>query len=166
MNSAFLPVLVGSERRLASLLSGVASFPSLLLDGFGDGIWMQDSGGIHPETLQQLSFGILQSCRLRLTQTEYIACPSCGRTLFNIEKRLEEVRNKTKHLKHLKIAIMGCIVNGLGEMADADYGYVGSGKSKVNLYKGKQLMAKNIAEIKASEALVDLIVREGDWVIS
>ncbi|MBE0655520.1 MAG: flavodoxin-dependent (E)-4-hydroxy-3-methylbut-2-enyl-diphosphate synthase, partial [Bacteroidales bacterium] len=90
--------------------------------------------------------------------------PSCGRTLFNIEERLEEVRKKTRHLKRLKIAVMGCVVNGPGEMADADYGYVGSGKGKVNLYKGKELKRKNISETLASESLLDLIKNEGDWI--
>lgn len=145
------------------LLGSTNVYSSLLLDGFADGIWMEDSGCVHLETIAQLSFGILQACRLRLTQTEYIACPSCGRTLFNIEERLEEVRKKTRHLKHLKIAVMGCVVNGLGEMADADYGYVGSGKGKVNLYKGKELKRKNISETDASESLLDLIKNEGDW---
>lgn len=147
----------------AFLLETTKVYSALLLDGFGDGIWLQDEGNIHLETLKQISFGILQSCRLRLTQTDYIACPSCGRTLFNIEERLEEIRKKTKHLKHLKIAIMGCIVNGLGEMADADYGYVGSGKGKVNLYKGNTLMRKSIAEKEATDVLVALIKSEGDW---
>lgn len=145
------------------LLETTKAYSALLLDGFGDGIWLQDEGNIHLETLKQISFGILQSCRLRLTQTDYIACPSCGRTLFNIEERLEEIRKKTKHLKHLKIAIMGCIVNGLGEMADADYGYIGSGKGKVNLYKGNTLMRKSIAEKEATDILVALIKSEGDW---
>lgn len=146
------------------LVESTRIFSALLLDGLGDGIWLQEEGNIHLETLQLFSFGILQSCRLRLTQTDYIACPSCGRTQFNIEERLAEIRKKTNHLKHLKIAIMGCIVNGLGEMADADYGYVGSGKGKVNLYKGKVLMRKNVSEKEASLALIELIQQEGDWV--
>ncbi|MBN1650822.1 MAG: (E)-4-hydroxy-3-methylbut-2-enyl-diphosphate synthase [Bacteroidales bacterium] len=145
------------------LIKATHAFASLLLDGFGDGIWIEDAGGIHLFTQRQMAFGVLQACRLRLSQTDYIACPSCGRTLFDIEERLEEIRQKTKHLKHLKIAMMGCIVNGLGEMADADYGYVGSGVGKVNLYKGKVLKRKNIPEKEAAEALVDLIKTEGDW---
>ncbi len=146
------------------LVESTRIFSALLLDGLGDGIWLQDEGNIHLETLQLLSFGILQSCRLRLTQTDYIACPSCGRTQFNIEERLREIRKETNHLKHLKIAIMGCIVNGLGEMADADYGYVGSGKGIINLYKGKVLMRKNVAEKEAASSLIELIKKEGDWV--
>lgn len=145
------------------MLEATKIYSALLLDGLGDGIWMQNTGCLHFENLKKVAFGILQACRLRLTQTEYIACPSCGRTLFNIEERLDEIRKKTKHLKHLKIAIMGCIVNGLGEMADADYGYVGSGAGKVNLYKGITLKHKNIAEENASEALINLIKAEGDW---
>lgn len=162
------PVLLHREfnfdQNEALLLESTKAYSALLLDGFGDGIWLEDKGNIHIETIKSLSFGILQSCRVRLTQTDYIACPSCGRTLFNIEERLEEIRKKTKHLKHLKIAVMGCIVNGLGEMADADYGYVGSGNGKVNLYKGNTLMRKSITEKEASDVLVALIKSEGDWI--
>lgn len=146
------------------LFEASKSFSPLLLDGFGDGIWIEPKHNFHLETLKQLSFGILQSCRLSQTETEYIACPSCGRTLFNIEEKLDEIKSKTNHLKHLKIAVMGCVVNGLGEMADADYGYIGAGKSKVNLYKGKRLFSKNIHENKAADALIDLIKAEGDWI--
>jgi (E)-4-hydroxy-3-methylbut-2-enyl-diphosphate synthase len=145
------------------LLEATKVYSALLLDGFGDGIWVHNDGGVPIDMLKHLSFGILQSCRLRLTQTDYIACPSCGRTLFNIEERLDEIRKKTKHLKHLKIAVMGCVVNGLGEMVDADYGYVGSGIGKVNLYKGKKLMQKNVKEEDASDALLELIKEESDW---
>jgi len=152
------------DKNDAILLESTKIFSALLLDGLGDGIWMQDTGRLHLETIGKLSFGILQACRLRLTQADYIACPSCGRTLFNIEERLEEVRKKTKHLKHLKIAVMGCVVNGPGEMADADYGYVGSIMGKVNLYKGKELKLRNISETDASESLVELIKAEGDWI--
>lgn len=146
------------------LFEASKSFSPLLLDGFGDGIWIETKHNFHLETLKQISFGILQSCRLRQTETEYIACPSCGRTLFNIEEKLDEIKHKTKHLKHLKIAVMGCVVNGLGEMADADYGYIGAGKSKVNLYKGKMLISKNIPENKAADTLIDLLKAEGDWI--
>ncbi len=166
-NKLNLPVIlhrkfeIDQEEEL--LIEATHAFASLFLDGFGDGIWMEDNRGIHLFTQRQMAFGVLQACRLRLSQTDYIACPSCGRTLFNIEERLAEIREKTKHLKHLKIAVMGCIVNGLGEMADADYGYVGSGKGKVNLYKGRALKHKNIPEKEASDALIDLIKTEGDW---
>ncbi len=107
--------------------------------------------------------GILQATGERISKTEYIACPSCGRTLFNIMDQLERVRQHTNHLKGLKIAVMGCIVNGPGEMADADYGYVGAGPGKVSLYKGKHLVQKNIVESQAVEALIDLIKEGGDW---
>lgn len=163
-NPALLHRKFNLIRNEAFLLESTKIYSALLLDGLGDGIWLQDMGNIHLETLTTVSFGVLQSCRVRLTQTDYIACPSCGRTLFKIEERLGEIREKTNHLKHLKIAIMGCIVNGLGEMADADYGYVGSGKGNVNLYKGKTLMHKDIDEKEASDVLVSLIKAEGDWV--
>ena len=109
------------------------------------------------------SFRILQSTRARMTETDYIACPSCGRTLFNIQDTLARVREATSHLRHLKIAVMGCIVNGPGEMADADYGYVGSGKGKVNLYRKRKLIKKSIREEDAVKELVNLIREYGDW---
>lgn len=161
------PVIL--ERKLAAdkndafLLEISQAFAPLLIDGLGDGIWVRDNSYIHLETIKNLSYGILQACRLRLITTDYIACPSCARTHFNIENRLNEIRRQTKQLKHLKIAIMGCVVNGLGEMADADYGYVGSGIGKVNIYKGKTLVHKNIAEEEATSVLIDLIKAEGDW---
>lgn len=165
-----IPVILHRKFRSKSLddllLESSRTFSILLLDGLGDGIWMETEGNIFERDLARLSFGILQSCRLRMTHTDYIACPSCGRTLFNIEERLAEIREKTNFLKHLKIAVMGCIVNGLGEMADADYGYVGSSHGKVNLYKGKQLMQKNVNEEDACDALVHLIKEEGDWLPS
>ncbi|MFH1000291.1 MAG: (E)-4-hydroxy-3-methylbut-2-enyl-diphosphate synthase [Bacteroidota bacterium] len=167
-NNIELPVILHqkfiSNQNDDLLFEASKSFSPLLLDGFGDGIWIETKHNFHLETLKQISFGILQSCRLRQTETEYIACPSCGRTLFNIEEKLDEIKRKTNHLKHLKIAVMGCFVNGLGEMADADYGYIGAGKSKVNLYKGKRLFSKNIHENKAADALIDLIKAEGDWI--
>jgi (E)-4-hydroxy-3-methylbut-2-enyl-diphosphate synthase len=139
-----------------------AELGGYFLDGYGDGIWLDNTfspGSIPPRT----AFKILQASRARQTETEYIACPSCGRTLFDIQDSLAKVRAGTSHLKHLKIAVMGCIVNGPGEMADADYGYVGSGKGKVSLYKQKEIIRKNIPEKEAVNELVNLIRENGDW---
>ena len=138
-------------------------FGSLLIDGLGDGIWPV-APGIEAQTVYQTAFGILQATRARITRTEFISCPSCGRTLFDIEKTLQQVKSATQHLKGLKIAVMGCIVNGPGEMADADYGYVGAGAGKVSLYKGKGVIYKNIPETEAIPLLVQLIKDSGDWV--
>ena len=113
--------------------------------------------------INSLSFGILQGTRTRISKTEYISCPSCGRTLFDLQETTAKIRAKTAHLKGLKIGIMGCIVNGPGEMADADYGYVGTGPGKINLYKEKTIVKRNIEELQAVEALVDLIKEYGDW---
>ncbi len=118
------------------------------------------NGGAENKTL---SDEILQALGIKYTKAEYIACPSCGRTLFNIIEELEKVRQKTSHLKGLKIAVMGCIVNGIGEMAEADYGYVGSGPEKVSLYKSKQLVKKNISITSAVDELVELIKKNNDW---
>jgi (E)-4-hydroxy-3-methylbut-2-enyl-diphosphate synthase len=105
----------------------------------------------------------LQATGSRITKTEYIACPSCGRTLFNIQETLQRIKNRTAHLKGLKIGVMGCCVNGPGEMADADYGYVGAGKGKISLYKGRQIIQTGLPEQEAVEALVSLIKLNGDW---
>ncbi|MDE7509726.1 MAG: flavodoxin-dependent (E)-4-hydroxy-3-methylbut-2-enyl-diphosphate synthase, partial [Muribaculaceae bacterium] len=115
------------------------------------------------EESDALLLGILQAARLRFSKTDYIACPSCGRTLFDLPATLAEVREATKHLKGLKIGVMGCIVNGPGEMADADYGYVGAGVGRVSLYKGKNLIIKNIPTAEALPALIDLLKSNGDW---
>lgn len=135
---------------------------SLLLAGFADGI-MIDTDSLSAAETARLAFGILQSTRLRFTRTEYISCPGCGRTLFDLQKTLARVKEATSHLKGLKIGVMGCIVNGPGEMADADYGYVGAGVGKVSLYKGKECIEKNIPTEEAVEHLVNLIKRCGDW---
>lgn len=128
---------------------------SFLLSNKIDGLWLH-----HPEySSTELAFGILQATRKRISKTEYIACPSCGRTLFNLQEKLQEVKAKTAAFKGLKIAVMGCIVNGIGEMADADYGYVGSGKGKVNLYKGHELLIKNVDESEAADKLLEIINR-------
>ena len=132
------------------------------IDGFGDGIWIQ---GPQPLTvINSLSFGILQATRTRISKTEYISCPSCGRTLFDLQETTAKIRNRTSHLKGIKIGIMGCIVNGPGEMADADYGYVGTGPGKIHLYKEKEIVRKNVPEAEAVDALVDLIRENGDWI--
>ncbi len=132
-----------------------------LIDGFGDGIWLK--GKQSSALINTTSFGILQATRTRISKTEYISCPSCGRTLFDLQETTAKIRARTDHLKGLKIGIMGCIVNGPGEMADADYGYVGTGPGKINLYKEKTVVKRNIPETEAVEALVDLIKENGDW---
>lgn len=137
-------------------------FGSLLLDGFLNGVMIRSSH-FSENQLVDLSFAILQASRSRFEKTEYISCPSCGRTLYDIEKALAEVKSKTSHLKGLKIAVMGCIVNGPGEMSDADYGYMGAGKGTVNLYKKQTLVCRNIPETEAVQALIQLIKDNGDW---
>jgi (E)-4-hydroxy-3-methylbut-2-enyl-diphosphate synthase len=134
---------------------------ALLIDGFGDGIWLNAALGA--QYINSTAFGILQATRTRISKTEYISCPSCGRTLFDLQETTAKIRQRTAHLKGLKIGIMGCIVNGPGEMADADYGYVGTGPGKINLYKEKTIVKRNIEEQQAVEALVDLIKEYGDW---
>jgi len=137
------------------LLDASTDLGSLFIDGFGDGIWLED---------MNLSFGILQACRTRISKTEYISCPSCGRTLFDLQEVTQMIRSKTGHLKGVKIAIMGCIVNGPGEMADADYGYVGSGFGKITLYRGKEVVKKNVDSEEAVEELIQIIEKDGNWV--
>ena len=135
----------------------------LLNDGLGQGIWLNDRV-FNCKERNSLAFGILQATRTRISKTEYISCPSCGRTLFDLQETTAKVRAKTQHLKGLKIGIMGCIVNGPGEMADADYGYVGTGKGLITLYKEKEVVKKNIASESAVDELVKLIQEYGDWV--
>jgi (E)-4-hydroxy-3-methylbut-2-enyl-diphosphate synthase len=135
----------------------------LLLDGMGDGLFLRANGSASPQMINNLSFGILQAARTRISKTEYISCPSCGRTLFDLQETTAKIRSRTSHLKGIKIGIMGCIVNGPGEMADADYGYVGSGVGKITLYKGKEVVTKNIQAEGAVDALINLIKQNGDW---
>lgn len=132
------------------------------IDGFGDGLWLK--GDYPTQFLNSLSFGILQATRTRISKTEYISCPSCGRTLFDLQETTAKIRERTSHLKGVKIGIMGCIVNGPGEMADADYGYVGSGPGKIHLYKEHTIIRKNIPEENAVDELISLIKEYGDWV--
>lgn len=135
---------------------------SLLIDGFGDGI-MISAENLPSKRLNDICFGILQAARVRISKTEYISCPSCGRTLFDLQETTAKIRKQTDHLKGIKIAIMGCIVNGPGEMADADYGYVGSGPGKITLYKGKELVKKGVNTEFAVNELINLIKENGDW---
>jgi (E)-4-hydroxy-3-methylbut-2-enyl-diphosphate synthase len=137
-----------------------------IIDGFGDGLWLENENAIEisKEKIASISLGILQACRARMSKTEFISCPSCGRTNFNLIETLARIRKATGHLKGLKIGVMGCIVNGPGEMADADYGYVGSGMGRVTLYKAKEIVKRAIPEGNAVEELVALIKENGDWV--
>lgn len=135
---------------------------AVLADGAIDAVWVENPG--HDVSwINETLLSIFQAVGARITKTEYIACPSCGRTHFDIVSRLQEIRKATAHLKPVKIGIMGCIVNGPGEMADADYGYVGAGRGRVTLYKGKIPQVKNIPEKEALSALIELIKKEGDW---
>jgi len=136
---------------------------ALLVDGFGDGIWI-DAPEVEPKVITSTAFGILQATRSRISKTEYISCPSCGRTLFDLMETTQFIRSRTSHLKGLKIGIMGCIVNGPGEMADADYGYVGSGPGKVTLYRGKEAVKKNISSTNALDELIGIIREDGNWI--
>ncbi|MCC8087838.1 MAG: (E)-4-hydroxy-3-methylbut-2-enyl-diphosphate synthase [Rikenellaceae bacterium] len=152
-----------SESDLESLqIKASADTGMLFLDGYGDGLWIENKscGNIRQDDIVSLSYSILQAARVRITRTEYIACPGCGRTLFNLQKTLSEVKERTSHLTGLKIAVMGCIVNGPGEMADADYGYVGAGSGKVALYKNKEVIKKNIPEDMAIDELLAIIEKD------
>jgi len=135
----------------------------LLIDGMGDGIWI-DAPAAATDKIVSASFAILQATRSRISKTEYISCPSCGRTLFDLQETTQMIRHRTNHLKGLKIAIMGCIVNGPGEMADADYGYVGAGPDKVTLYRGKEVVKKNVSSANALNELIEIIRTDGNWV--
>ncbi|SEO20793.1 4-hydroxy-3-methylbut-2-en-1-yl diphosphate synthase [Mucilaginibacter gossypiicola] len=136
---------------------------ALLVDGFGDGIWI-DAPELPTNVITSTAFGILQATRSRISKTEYISCPSCGRTLFDLMVTTQMIRSRTSHLKGLKIGIMGCIVNGPGEMADADYGYVGSGTDKITLYRGKEAVKKNISSANALDELINIIKGDGNWI--
>ena len=136
----------------------------LLLDGFGDGIWIKQKECVSIQMCNSTAFGILQASRTRISKTEYISCPSCGRTLFDLQETTQKIRERTDHLKGIKIGIMGCIVNGPGEMADADYGYVGTGPGKISLYKGKVVVKKNVTSETAVDELIGLIKENGDWI--
>ncbi len=162
------PVILGrayknlSEEHL--MLHSATDLGALLLDGLGDGVFIaaENCGG--SQFINKTAFGILQATRTRISKTEYISCPSCGRTLFDLQETTAKIRKVTDHLKGVKIGIMGCIVNGPGEMADADYGYVGTGKGKITLYKEKEVVKRNVPEKSAVDELIELIKEHGDWV--
>jgi (E)-4-hydroxy-3-methylbut-2-enyl-diphosphate synthase len=178
------PVIIAAESDKnnidAQLISFSATTGGLLLDGMGDGLWLMNnptkitndimSGRTYlplknnHQFLNNTSFSILQAVRTRISKTEYISCPSCGRTLFDLQETTSKIRNVTSHLKGLKIAVMGCIVNGPGEMADADFGYVGSGIDKISLYRGKEVVKKNISSDIAVDELVNLLKDSGVWI--
>jgi (E)-4-hydroxy-3-methylbut-2-enyl-diphosphate synthase len=149
-------------------LSASIDFGSLLIDGLGDGLWLtwKNNGEKNFDKLfiNRICFGILQAARARISKTEYIACPSCGRTLFNLVEVTSNIRKKTEHLKGVRIAIMGCIVNGPGEMADADFGYVGSGTGKITLYRGKEIVRRNVNSDNAVNELIEIIRENGRWI--
>jgi (E)-4-hydroxy-3-methylbut-2-enyl-diphosphate synthase len=147
---------------LTTLLTAATNIGSLLCDGIGDAILMR--GEEAPGQALRLSYNTLQAAGSRIFKTDYVACPSCGRTLFNLQTTTAKIKEATLHLKGVKIAIMGCIVNGPGEMADADFGYVGGAPGKVNLYVGKTAVKFNIPEAEAVDRLKDLIREHGKWV--
>ena len=145
-------------------IKSAADMGALIFDGFCDGILLFNHGNAIPDQkVDETAFGILQAGRIRTSKTEYISCPGCGRTLYNLESTIARIKAATAHLKGLKIGIMGCIVNGPGEMADADYGYVGAGRGKISLYKKKECIEKNIPEEQAVEKLIELIKANGDY---
>ncbi|WP_321997601.1 (E)-4-hydroxy-3-methylbut-2-enyl-diphosphate synthase [Draconibacterium orientale] len=154
-----------NESRLDDLqITASADLGGLLIDGYGDGICLSnDNENITFTELKDLSFGILQASRMRVTKTEFVSCPGCGRTLFNLQETTRAVKAHFKHLDHLKIGIMGCVVNGPGEMGDVDYGFVGAGNNKVNLYKGLKPIKRHIPYENAVEELEQLIRENGDW---
>ena len=167
-----VPVIIGrayGDLSVSDLqLYSSTDIGGLFIDGLGDGLYlaMDESKSSFPSIsdFNRTSFGILQATRRRITKTEYISCPSCGRTLFDLQEVTARIRSKTQHLKGLKIGIMGCIVNGPGEMADSDYGYVGTGIGKISLYKKHTIIKKDVPMNQADEALIDLIKENGDWI--
>ena len=145
------------------MLYSATDLGALLTDGMGDGVWISTGSDIGLPLINSTSFGILQATRTRISKTEYISCPSCGRTLFDLQETTQMIRSRTDHLKGIKIGIMGCIVNGPGEMADADYGYVGTGPDKITLYRGRDVVKKNVSSANALNELIELIREDGNW---
>ncbi len=167
-NDCQAPVIIG--RAYANLTSdqlqlyAATDLGGLLIDGLGDGVFIAAERCGSDKMINETGFGILQATRTRISKTEYISCPSCGRTLFDLQETTAKIRSRTSHLKGIKIGIMGCIVNGPGEMADADYGYVGSGPGRITLYRGKEVVRKNVPTPQAVDALIDLIREDKNWI--
>ena len=165
-----MPVIIEYHSSADSIDDGILDASTdaggLLVEGFGDALMMTLSSikGLDTATSIRTAFGILQAARTRMTKTEYISCPSCGRTLFDLQETTSMIRSHTDHLKGVKIGIMGCIVNGPGEMADADYGYVGSGPDRITLYRGQEIVKRNIPSAGAVDELIGIIRDDGRWV--
>jgi len=163
---AIIRILANQPDADQTLIQFAVESGALLLDGLGDGIMLSDDP-VNPNldlaSANRLAFGILQATRNRISKTDYISCPSCGRTQFELMETTARIRSVTSHLKGVKIAIMGCIVNGPGEMADADFGYVGSGMGKITLYKGKDIIKKGLNADVAVDELIGLIRESGMW---
>lgn len=164
-----LPVIIKRNYSIEDeeqfLIDSSVDIGGLFIDGLGDGVWLTytKKSEAQVKLANETAFGILQAARTRMTKTEYISCPSCGRTLFDLQETTAMIRKHTDHLKGIKIGIMGCIVNGPGEMADADYGYVGSGKGKITLYKGQEVIKRGVPSEQALDELIEIIKENGDW---
>lgn len=152
---------VESDPTLVAIYAA-ADMGQLLIDGLADGVWI-DAPALDAEVIKDMELVLLQASRLRFSRTEYIACPSCGRTLYDIQTTLAAIKARTSHLKDLKIGVMGCIVNGPGEMADADYGYVGSSPEHITLYRGREVVERNIHQSEALDHLIEIIKADGKW---
>ena len=163
-----VPVIIGRAYRDLTpeqlQVYAATDMGGLLIDGLGDGVFIAAKECGHDKMVNETAFNILQATRTRISKTEYISCPSCGRTLFDLQETTAKIRARTSHLKGLKIGIMGCIVNGPGEMADADYGYVGAGPGRIILYKGKEVVRRNIPTAQAVDELIALTQEGGDWI--
>ena len=151
----------GTDRERIAIFAA-ADMGQLLIDGLAEGVWV-DAPKLDAKAVEDIELMLLQAARLRFSRTEYIACPSCGRTLYDIESTLAAIKSRTSHLKDLKIGVMGCIVNGPGEMADADYGYVGSSPEHITLYRGREIVERNIHQSEAIDHLIEIIKRDGRW---
>jgi (E)-4-hydroxy-3-methylbut-2-enyl-diphosphate synthase len=174
-NQIDIPVIISRQYEKADeddvRIFAATDIGGLFIDGLGDGIML----GLHAElpkeeslgwvdSCNKTAFGILLATRNRMSKTEYISCPSCGRTLFDLQETTAMIRKRTDHLKGVKIGIMGCIVNGPGEMADADYGYVGSGPGRITLYRSKDVVKRNVPSAKAVDELINIIKEDGNWI--
>lgn len=164
------PVIIKRTYREQSLESlqvkAAADLGMLFLDGYGDGLWIENeisSDEITPEKIDALGLCILQAARVRISRAEYIACPGCGRTLYDLQRTLARIKARTSHLTGIKLGVMGCIVNGPGEMADADYGYVGAGPGRITLYRGREVVRRNIPQEEALDELIELLREDGVW---